>query len=104
MLDPALRVRGVVAPDGREAVFTVATVASLAEALAERVRFDGLDPDLRYRVRVRDDVGPARWGWVTPGWIGDGPVTLPGRVLRDVGLQLPTLWPVQALVLHLVAE
>ena len=104
VLDPALRVRGVVAPDRREAVFTIATVAAPAEALVERVRLDGLDPDLTYTVRVRDEAGPARWGWITPGWIGDGPVTLPGRVLAGVGLQPPTLWPVQALVLHLVAE
>ncbi|MFE5339576.1 alpha-galactosidase [Isoptericola sp. NPDC056578] len=99
--DPALRVRTVVAQDRSEAVVTVATVASPEEALAERLRIDGLDPERRYTVRLRDEVGESRWGWVTPGWLGDGPVTLPGRVLAEVGLQLPTLWPVQALVLHL---
>jgi alpha-galactosidase len=102
--DPALRARSVVASDRSEAVVTVATVASPEEALAERLRIDGLDPDRRYTVRRRDEVGAARWGWVTPGWLGDGPVTLPGRVIADVGLQLPTLWPAQALVLHLTAE
>ncbi|MCK9795829.1 alpha-galactosidase [Isoptericola sp. 4D.3] len=101
--DPALRVRTVVAQDRSEAVVTVSTVASLEEALAERVRVEGLDPQRRYTVRLRDETGPSRWGWVTPGWLGDGPVSLPGRVLADVGLQLPTLWPVQALVLHLTA-
>ncbi|WP_211234764.1 alpha-galactosidase [Glycomyces arizonensis] len=102
--DPALRVRGVVAPDRSEAVFTVATVASLEEALAERLRLDGLDPERRYTVRVRDEIGSGRWGWVTPGWIAGEPVTVPGRVLAEVGLQLPTLWQVQALVLHLRAD
>lgn len=101
--DPALRVRTVVAQDRSEAVVTVATVASPEEALAERLRIDGLDPDRRYTVRLRDEIGESRWGWVTPGWLGDGPVTLPGRVLGEVGLQLPTLWPAQAFLLHLTS-
>jgi alpha-galactosidase len=103
VVDPALRVRGVVAADRGEAVFTVATVASLEEALPERVRLEGLDPERRYAVRVREEVGAARWGWITPAWLGKEPVVLPGRALLEVGLQPPTLWPVQALVLHLVA-
>ncbi|MGF0118209.1 alpha-galactosidase [Promicromonospora sp. Marseille-Q5078] len=101
--DPALRVRTVVAADRSAAVVVAATVASPQEALVERLRVDGLDPDRRYAVRVRDEIGASRWGWVTPGWIGGGPVELPGRVLAEVGLQLPTLWPVQALVVQLTA-
>ncbi|ACZ29299.1 glycoside hydrolase clan GH-D [Xylanimonas cellulosilytica DSM 15894] len=101
--DPVLRARGVVAPDRSQAVWTVACLAAPEEALAERLRLPGLDPSRSYAVRVRDDVGAARWGWVTPGWLGKDPVVVPGRVLTDVGLQLPTLWPVQALVLHLTA-
>nr|WP_255672702.1 alpha-galactosidase [Glycomyces amatae] len=103
VLDPALRVRGVVAPDRSEAVFTVATVASLEDALAERLRLDGLDPERRYRVRVRDEIGTARWGWVTPAWLDGEGTVLPGRVLAEAGLQLPTLWPIQALVVHVTA-
>ncbi len=57
--------------------------------------------DSRYTVRVREEIGPSAWGWTTPGWLSGEPVTVPGRVLAEVGLQLPTLWPVQALVLHL---
>ena len=38
-----------------------------------------------------------------PGMGGQDTVVVPGRVLTEVGLQLPTLWPVQALVLHLTA-
>ncbi|GAA1875206.1 alpha-galactosidase [Myceligenerans crystallogenes] len=98
--DPALRVRGVVSADRSEAVFTIATVASLEEALTERVRLDGLDPARRYTVRVRDDIGAAEWGWITPGWLAEG-VTLPGSTLMEVGLQPPTLWPAQAVLLHL---
>ena len=32
-----------------------------------------------------------------------GEVTLTGGLLSEVGLQLPALWPAQALVLHLTA-
>lgn len=99
--DPALRVRGVIATDRSEAVYTVTTVASLVEMQAERLYLDGLDADRRYEVRVRDEIGKAQWGWITPGWIGKDPVVTTGAVLATIGLQLPTLWPVQAMVLHL---
>ncbi|WP_425955292.1 alpha-galactosidase [Xylanimonas sp. McL0601] len=101
--DPVLRVRGVVAPEGSASVWMIASVAAPEEALAERLRLPGLDPERSYAVRVRDEVGTARCGWVTPGWLGKDPVVVPGRLLAEVGLQLPTLWPVQALVLHLTA-
>lgn len=101
--DPALRVTGAVAPDGSAGVWTVATVATLEDARPEPVRLHGLRPDARYRVRVRDEVGAARWGWITPPWLAAGEVVLTGRVLGTVGLQIPALWPAQALVLHATA-
>ncbi|QGQ19053.1 alpha-galactosidase [Cellulomonas sp. JZ18] len=100
VVDPALRVVGAVLPDRSEGVWTVATVATLEEALPERVRLHGLDPDRRYRVRVRTELGLPRHGWITPGWVSAGEVTLPGALLASAGLQIPTLWPAQALVLH----
>lgn len=103
VLDPALRVRGVVAPDRSEAVFTVATVASPEDSLAERLPLVGLDPQRRYRVRVRDEFGAARWGWTTPAWLDGDETVLSGRVLAEAGLQLPSLWPVQALLVHVTA-
>ncbi|MEU8378202.1 alpha-galactosidase [Streptosporangium sp. NPDC048865] len=101
VLDAALRVRGVIAANREEAVFTIVTVASIEEALTERLRLDGLDPERRYTLRLRDEIGPAEWGWVTPAWMSEPSLVVSGRVLTEVGLQLPTLWPVQALVLHL---
>lgn len=103
-VDPALRITGVVAADRDAAVFTVATVAALEEALPEPVRLPGLDPARLYRVRVRDEIGSPQAGWIIPPWLSAGQVRLPGRVLGEVGLQLPVLWPFQALVLHLTAE
>ena len=97
--DPAWRVTGFVTDVA--AVVLVATVASLEDARAERMRIPGLDRDRRYRVRVRDEIGAAKYGWIAPEWFTSGEVELPGALLADVGLQLPTLWPVQAFVLHL---
>ena len=104
-VDPALRVRGVVASDGSEAVFTVATVASLAEHRAERACLPGLDPARGYRIRPRHDAGTPVWnhGAGTPGWLAATAGPVPGSVLTKVGLQLPHLLPTQALVLHLTA-
>jgi alpha-galactosidase len=101
--DRALRVTGAVAQDRSEAVFTIASVASLEDSLPEHVHLHGLEPDRRYLVRVRDEVGRSTFGWHVPGWLSTGEVTLPGSVLGAVGLQIPPLWPAQALVLHLTA-
>jgi alpha-galactosidase len=62
-VDPALRVCGVVAHDRSQALWTVAAVAQPEESLAERLRLPGLDPDRRYTVRVRNDVGAPRTEW-----------------------------------------
>lgn len=99
--DPAWRLTGTVLPD--RGVYVLATVASLADSRPEPIRLPGLDPDRRYRLRVRDEVGTPRWTPGTPPWIAAGEITLPGRMLTEVGVQVPCLWPVQALVLDAVA-
>lgn len=101
--DPAWRVTGFVDPAQQAAVVVVATVASLEDARAERLRIPGLDPERRYRVRVRREIGAAAYGWIAPEWFTRGEIELTGAVLGGLGLQLPTLWPVQAFVLHLEA-
>lgn len=95
--DPAWRATGFIGPD--DAVFVIATIAAVEDARPERIRLTGLDPGRRYRVHVRDEIGAAAHGWITPAWMRHN-IDLPGTALTEVGLQLPTLWPVQALVLH----
>ena len=103
-MDPALRVTGFVVrrPDGGDVDRRDGGLVE--DALTERVRLDGLDPARRYSVQVRDEVGSAKWlGGITPGWLGKEPIDVPGSVLTGVGLQLPTLWPVQALIIQVTA-
>ena len=100
-MDPALRVRGVIAPDGSAALFTIATVASLEESQPERIQLVGLDPHRRYQLQVVRELGDAKWGWITPPWLADGTVTASGKMLTEIGLQIPALLPNQALMLHL---
>lgn len=100
VLDPALRVTGYVLPDQSEGVWTIATVATLEDALPEKVRLHGLNPESRYRVSVRKELGTPRHGWITPPWFSAGELTLPGSILEREGLQLPVLWPAQAIILH----
>ncbi|MET0955957.1 MAG: alpha-galactosidase, partial [Cryobacterium sp.] len=99
--DRALRLTGAVLPDRSAAVYTVASVATTEDSLPEHIRLHGLDPAARYTVRVRGEIGRSLHGWVTPAWLSAGEVTLPGSVLGTVGLQIPALWPAQAVVLHL---
>lgn len=105
--DPALRARGVVNGDATQAVWVVATVTNLRNVLTERLCPAGLDASRTYRVRLREEIGESRWGWNTPQWIaaartGEGFV-VSGALLQQIGLQLPPLWPMQAIVLDMQA-
>lgn len=99
--DPAWRVTSYTASDASGAVVIIATIAGLEDARPERLRLSGLDSQRRYRVAVRDEIGSPKAGWVIPPWLSSGEIVLSGAALAEVGLQLPTLWPMQGLVLHL---
>lgn len=102
--DPAATLSGVVATDRSTAVFAyVQLTTGLTEAPAP-ARFVGLDPDRRYTVTVLEIGGPVGVTHrAAPGWIAAGGVTVNGRLLEAVGLELPILRPEQALVLELHA-
>ena len=67
--DQSLNAFGVVAPDKRHAIFSVATVEQSVVALRGRLRFPGLDPTLRYRVAPAM-VGAVPSGLRPPLWWG----------------------------------
>lgn len=106
-LDDGALLSGVVSADRGHAVYSWAQVTTNATAHTERVRFPGLDPALAYTVRVRTETGRASLHLVhPPAWLPlDGsPVTLPGRVLTEVGVPLPVLNPGNALIVEARAE
>jgi alpha-galactosidase len=90
-------VHGVVGADGRSAVYALVALRAPEAALPAPLRFPGLDPALRYTVRPLA-VGPAARVLqdAAPAWLSAGEVTLPGRLLTEVGLPAPLLTPEQA--------
>ncbi len=102
--DPALLAHGVVSPDRSRATFAYVALAAPEHALPAPLRFVGLDPARTYRVRPWTLVSPPRvLQDAAPPWLVEGEVTLPGRVLAEVGLPMPLLLPQQALLLDVEA-
>ncbi len=98
-VDPAYDVHGVVAQDGSDALYAIATLASSAQAPAALVTLPGLDPDATYHVRPQapaDVVGP--WQHV-PWWEAEGLRTT-GRALAQVGVRPPHLQPERLVLLR----
>lgn len=99
--DASLTATAVIAPDRSRALYSFASVDRADVVLLGRLRFPGLDPDRRYRVRPLM-VGTPPSGLFPPPWwgvgtavgqrSGGGPegahagVELPGRILTEVGL------------------
>ena len=96
---------GVVAPSADDAVFALVAMATGISAPPGRVKLPGLAPDTVYTVRPLPP-GDAPLGPGTippPDWVAAGEVTLPGRVLAEVGIQAPVMYPEQLMLLRLTA-
>ncbi|WP_250006178.1 alpha-galactosidase [Actinoplanes sp. M2I2] len=95
--DPDRLLHGVVAPGRRTALYALVTLRAPGTAIPEPVRFPGLDPVRRYTVRPLVLGSPPRTVQdAAPPWLDAGAVTLPGRVLAEVGLPPALLTPEQA--------
>ena len=95
--DPARLLHGVVSADGTEAVYALVALRAPGTAIPAPARFLGLDPDRRYTVRpLTIGPEPKTAQNEAPAWLRTGAVTLPGRVLAEVGLPVPLLMPEQA--------
>jgi len=102
--DPHVSLRGVVAADGRRAVFVYAQLDRSATSVPVPIVLPGLRPELVYRVVAVEPAGPpAVLQRAAPPWLARG-VRLPGRVLAEVGLAVPVLMPGNALLLDVVAS
>lgn len=91
--DRALRVDGVVAPDRSAAIFAVTQLTTSVTSPPGAVRLPGLDPDARYDVRPLPPGNTIEGHGRGPlAWWDEG-VRTTGRVLQQVGLRAPTLFP-----------
>ena len=100
--DPAVVVTGVVADDGSEAWYVVASVAQTETQHPAPLRLTGLDPALTYD--LTEELPPSAGGAdLTGSWSASG-VGLDGHVLTRVGVALPVLAPEEARVLRAVAR
>lgn len=96
-----VRLDGVVAADGSEALFQFVVLDRPATWPPERLRFPGLDPDAVYLVEEFAPGGRVPAGQ-RPPWLDAG-VRLPGRVLEEVGLEAPSLDADRSVLLRLTA-
>jgi alpha-galactosidase len=91
--DPAVRVHGVVAVDGAAAVYAVTQVATSLTYPTGWLRLPGLDPDAVYDVRPLPPGDRIEGTGQSPlPWWADG-ARLTGRVLTEVGVRAPVLYP-----------
>ncbi|MEW1863976.1 alpha-galactosidase [Streptomyces sp. NPDC088194] len=95
---------GVVALDGSAALYCWARTATSAEGQYGRVPLPGLAADGSYQVRVRTELGlPSLHQTSGPAWLTEALtdwVRMPGAVLAQAGVPMPTLNPGQALVIE----
>lgn len=106
-VDEGASLHGVVADDGRHAVFAWVRTETSTVSNTPRVRIPGLDPARQYRVRVRDDVGTTSCHQVAdPAWLlaADSETVLPGSLLTREGVPLTLLNPGQAMLLEFLAD
>ncbi|MFF3444264.1 alpha-galactosidase [Streptosporangium sp. NPDC002721] len=103
LADAALRLQGVVAADRGEALYAFSVVERPSTWPPGRVRLPGLDDERTYAVEtVHPGSSPAP-GVVLPPWQRDG-VTLPGRVLRLVGVEAPSLDVDRSVLIRVVSR
>ncbi|MEV4224567.1 alpha-galactosidase [Nonomuraea sp. NPDC049725] len=90
---------GVVAPDGRAALFEIALLDRPATWPPGLLRLPGLDPGTLYRIRP---LAPVDSHGAAPAWTSGGAV-LPGSALAASGIAVPPLFPDRSALLHLTA-
>ena len=101
-------VRGVVAADGSEAFYTIIAAEHTPDATL-RLRLPGLDATARYRIRAEmpgmTEVEQAEVDGIGAyGLFSPVPVALPGSILMDSGVEIPSLRPETAVLIHLERE
>lgn len=101
LTEPGARLEGVVSPAGDEALFAFSITERPRTWPVGRVGLPGLDDARNYTVKAVFPVGSPPNG-AQPPWLS-GEVTLPGRVLRLVGIEMPSLDPDRSVLLYVRA-
>lgn len=101
--EAALDVRGVVADDRSEAIFTLTQSGTLVSSPTGRIRIPGLDPDRTYTLRLITPGGPRQQPAQSPLAWAHHETTLTGRQLAAAGIRPPVQDPQQAVVLELTS-
>ena len=95
---------GVVSPNQVQALFTYTQLQMPAASVPNRLRFNGLKPELHYQITC-----PGFGGKVEhlmkklPPWLESGEVKLSGQQLMQAGLVLPVMDPESSLLIELQA-
>ena len=99
--DPSLSIRGVVAADRTDALFSIAAVATGVGAPPGAVTLPGLEPGTIYEVRAAAPAdGVLQYnGHPLPAWWGTG-IRTTGEALGHAGIQVPALAPDNALLIR----
>lgn len=99
--DASLRLHGIVSYSRDHALYELVSMWRSPISPSGMITLPGLDDARTYRVRPRLVAG-GPLGLIAPPWFGQDEegVVMEGRVLRLCGLQVPLLFPDQALVLE----
>jgi alpha-galactosidase len=98
--DDSAFVHGVVAQDKSRAIFALVALRGMPSSTPNALRFEGLDAESNYRVRLVEPAGSAHYiGRRPPQWL-DG-VVLTGAALARVGVRPPILAPETAVLFEL---
>ncbi|MFM6980513.1 MAG: alpha-galactosidase [Micrococcales bacterium] len=98
--DEAAFVHGVVAQDQSRAIFAYATLTAMPGQTPAAMRFEGLDPQAIYRVKMVTPAGEPQYiGRVMPKW--QSGIELSGEALAKLGVRPPILAPENAFLVEL---
>ncbi|MFF2299607.1 alpha-galactosidase [Arthrobacter sp. NPDC058127] len=104
--DAGTSMTGVVSADQAHAVFAWTRTETSSTAHSPRVRLPGLDVSTDYQLRVRDEIGAASRHLIQdPAWFpaNRATVRLPGLLLTEIGVPLPTLNPGNTILIEVTA-
>jgi alpha-galactosidase len=96
-------IHGVVSQDKSEAVFALVTLSAQGGSRPDAIRFAGLNPEQRYRVKAVFPAGEPSFIQRTQVEWFDG-VELTGAALESVGLRSPIMYPENALLIEIEAS